>query len=60
MTPYLFVSVFSIEGDGPYNIFSRFSILFFNSLDLMEERMALGIQRDKMIRIPIPVDPKRV
>jgi hypothetical protein len=56
----LFASVFWIEGDGPYNIFSRLSIFFFNSLDLMEDRMALGNQRDRMIRIPIPVDPKRI
>jgi hypothetical protein len=26
----------------------------------MEDRMALGIHRNNIIRIPIPVDPKRV
>jgi hypothetical protein len=51
---------FSIEGEGSYNILSRLSIFFFDSLDLMEDRMALGIQREKAIRIPTPADPKRV
>jgi hypothetical protein len=52
-------SPFSREGDGPYSIFSKFSIFFLDSLDLMEDRMALGIHRNKIIRIPTPADPKR-
>jgi hypothetical protein len=45
---------------GLYNIVSRFLISRFNSLDRMEVLMALGVQKKRVIRIPTPIEPRRV
>jgi hypothetical protein len=53
-------SSFSMAGDGPYNIFSRFSSLFLNSLDRMEFLIALGTQRKRVTSTPTPTEPRIV
>jgi hypothetical protein len=44
----------------PCKTVSAFSTCFFNSLNRIEDLIALGTHRKRVTRIPVPIDPRTV